>query len=139
MTQPSQALDELAREHEMLRVNMDQCEHLADLVDDGLGDLAELVRQVAALREAFEAHNHYEEQILRPILRELDAFGEARIEYLFADHLQEHRALRDHLDGPTGELRTTLDDLRAHLAAEEHYFLSARVLRDDVVTVETTG
>jgi hypothetical protein len=36
-------------------------------------------------------------------------------------------------------LRATLYELRAHLAAEERVFLSARILRDDVVNVESTG
>lgn len=137
MTEPSKALDELLRQHEMLRAAMDDCELLADRVDAGHGNLGELVREVTALRQAFEAHNHYEEQVLRPILRALDAFGETRIEYMFADHVQEHRALRHRLDGPTAELRATLYGLRAHLAGEERYFLSARVLKDDVVNVET--
>ena len=40
---------------------------------------------------------------------------------MFADHVQEHRALRHRLDGPTGELRAALYGLRAHLAGEERY------------------
>lgn len=58
---------------------------------------------------------------------------------MFAEHVQEHWALRQRLDGPTGELRRTLYGLRAHLAGEERYFLSACVLRDDVVNVETSA
>lgn len=129
MTDPSQALDELVRQHELLRACMDDCEHLADLVDAGRGDVGALVRQVAALREAFEAHNHFEEQVLRPVFRVLDTFGEARIEYMFADHVHEHSVLRHRLDGPTAELRATLYELRAHLAGEERYFLSEAVRR----------
>jgi hypothetical protein len=139
MTEPSEVLAELVRQHEMLRASMDQCEQLADRVDAGRGDIGALVREVARLRGAFEAHNHFEEQVLRPILRTLDAFGDVRIEYMFADHVDEHRALRHRLDGPTAELRVTLYQLRAHLAGEERYFLSARVLRDGVVSVESAG
>ena len=124
---PGEALDELVRQHDLLRASMDRCEHLADLVDVGRGNLGELVGLVATLREAFVAHNHYEEQILRPILRTHDAVGETRIAYMVADHVQEHRALLQRLDGPTGELRATVYSLRAHLAREERYFLSARV------------
>jgi hypothetical protein len=47
----------------------------------------------------------------------------------FADHVDEHRALRHRLDGPTAELRATLYELRAHLAGEERYFLTSRILR----------
>ena len=139
MTEPSQALDELLRQHERLRAMTDDCEQLADRIDAGRGDIGVLVRNVAALRDAFQAHNQFEERVLRPILRTLDAFGEVRIEHMFADHVDEHRALRHRLEGPTSELRATLCELRAHLAAEERYFVSARVLRDDVVSVEATG
>lgn len=139
MTDPSQVLGELVRQHAMLRAQMDECEALADRLDAGRGDVGALVRGVASLRAAFEAHNQFEEQVLRPILRSLDAFGEARIEHMFADHVDEHRALRGRLDGPTAELRATLYELRAHLAGEERYFLSARILRDDVITVEGTS
>ena len=129
MTAPSQVLDELVRQHGMLRASMDECEELADRIDAGRGDISALVREVGALREAFEARSELVERSLRPLLRGLDAFAEARIEHMCADHVAEHRALRDRLDGPTGELRATLYQLRAHLAAEERYFLSVRIVR----------
>jgi iron-sulfur cluster repair protein YtfE (RIC family) len=139
MTEPSQALEELVRQHEMLRAMMEACEQLADNVDRGRGEVGALVREVAKLRERFEAHNQFEEHVLRPILRTLDAFGDVRVEYMVADHIGEHRALCHRLDGPTAELRAVLHELRAHLAGEERWFLSAHVLRDDVITIEPTG
>jgi len=39
----------------------------------------------------------------------------------------------------TGELRATLESLRAHLTTEERYFLSSKVLRDDLIVVESGG
>jgi hypothetical protein len=36
----------------------------------------------------------------------------------------------------TSELRRVIESLRAHLEHEERLLLSARVLRDDTVTVE---
>jgi hypothetical protein len=39
----------------------------------------------------------------------------------------------------TSVLRETLVGLRAHIDAEERYFLTAKVLRDDVVGVEGAG
>jgi hypothetical protein len=58
-----------------------------------------LARETAKLRVAFEAHNRVEEQVLPAILREL------RIDDVMADHLYEHRALCDRLDGPTADRR----------------------------------
>jgi iron-sulfur cluster repair protein YtfE (RIC family) len=139
MTEPSRLLEELKQQHEALRQIMDQCEHLADDLDRGNAQATDLTRTVAKLRLAFDAHNKFEEDLLRPVLREIDAFGAVRIEQMIEDHIDEHRAMRRHLEGPTAELRATLYELRAHLAAEERYFLSSRVLRDDLVTVEPGG
>ena len=127
MTEPREALDELLQQHEMLRQSMDECEQLADRIDAGRGDIGALVREVGSLREAFEVHNDFEELILRPLLRGLDAFAEARVDQMCADHVVEHRALRGRLDGPTAELRATLYELRSHLATEERYFRAASI------------
>lgn len=140
MTNPSKVLSELLRQHETLRAMMERCEALADELDAGRGDPGELTREVAKLRLAFDAHNKFEEQLLRPVLREIDAFGDVRIERMFTTHVDEHRAMRTQLgDGPTNALRTAIDSLRVHLEAEERYFLSSKVLRDDLVTLESTG
>jgi hypothetical protein len=136
---PSKLLEELQSQHEHLRMMMDRCEQLADEFDAGRGQPAVLTRHVSLLRVAFDAHNRFEEELLRPMLRELDAFAEVRIEQMVSDHIGEHRAIKHHLDGPTAELRASLYELRAHLATEERYFLCSRVLRDDVVVVEGGG
>jgi hypothetical protein len=139
MTAPSKLLAELKHQHDALRAIMDRCEQLADELDRGRTQPAQLTREVAKLRVAFDAHNRFEEQLLRPVLRELDAFAEVRIDQMIADHVGEHAALRNRLDGPTAELRASLYELRAHLAGEERYFLTSRVLRDDLITLEGAG
>ena len=135
--QPSKLLTELTKQHDAIRQIMDRCEQLADELDEGRGDPSQLTREVAKLRLAFDAHNRFEEQLLRPVLREMDAFGDVRIDRMIADHVGEHHAVREQLgDGPTAMLRSAIDTLRVHLQAEERYFLSSKVLRDDLVTVE---
>ena len=137
---PSKLLGELMKQHQALRAMMDACEKLADELDAGQGDPTALTREVSKLRLAFDAHNKFEEQLLRPVLREIDAFGDVRIDRMIADHISEHHAVREHLgDGPVAVLRDALDHLRVHLQAEERYFLSSKVLRDDLVTVEGGG
>lgn len=137
---PSTALTELMTQHESLRAMMDRCDELADQLDlDGIGP-TQLLREVAKLRLAFDAHNVFEEQLLRPVLMSADAFGETRIERMVEEHVNEHRAMRSRLGSPvTAELREVIANLRAHLAAEERYFLTAKVLRDDIVVLEGTG
>ena len=131
MQRPGKLLTELLAQHAALRTMIDACDKLADDLEAGRGEPAELTRAVAELRAAFDAHNKFEEQLLRPVLREIDAFSDVRIDRMVADHIGEHRAVRDHLDdGPVAWLRDSLDRLRVHLQAEERYFLASKVLRD---------
>jgi hypothetical protein len=137
---PARALAELQAQHDTLRTMMDRCEELADELEAHRGDPLRLTREVARLRLAFEAHNQFEEQLLRPVLLENDAFAQVRIERMIDDHVGEHREMRARLSSDeTSVLRDVIETLRAHLEAEERYLLSAKVLRDDVVTVESSG
>jgi iron-sulfur cluster repair protein YtfE (RIC family) len=137
---PSQALAELRAQHDALREMMDRCEGLARGLDAGRGDPTQLTRELTRLRLAFEAHNKYEEQLLRPLLLDADAFAEVRIDRMIEDHDGEHRTMTAQLDTTeTSALRDVVESLRAHLEAEERYMLSPRVLRDDIVVLESGG
>jgi iron-sulfur cluster repair protein YtfE (RIC family) len=135
---PSRALAELISQHDSLRVMMDLCEDLADTLDvHPDGDPTMLTRELSRLRLAFDAHNKFEEQLLRPVLLEHDSFGAVRIQRMVEDHVHEHRTIGERLSSPaTAALRDVIETLRAHLDAEERYLLSSRVLRDDLVTIE---
>ena len=99
-----------------------------------------LTRELARLRLAFDAHNKFEEQLLRPVLLEHDSFGPVRVQRMVEDHIHEHRAIGERLSSPaTAALRDVIETLRAHLDAEERYLLSSKVLRDDLVTIEGAG
>jgi hypothetical protein len=137
-TTPSRALAELADQHAILRDMTARCEELADELDAGRLDPAVLLHEVARLRIAFDAHNQFEEQLLQPMLLDAEWLGAVRVSRMVEDHAREHRSMRSQLGlaslpTPTSELRATLAGLRAHLDSEEHYFLSRRVLRDDLV------
>lgn len=139
-TTPSKVLEQLIAQHDELRAIMDRCEELADRLDAGEGNPLALTREIAKLRLAFDAHNKFEEQLLRPVLHEMDAFGDVRIDRMFSEHVSEHRSMRAQLGDPTtNALRGVIDSLRVHLQAEERYFLSSKVLRDDVISVESGG
>lgn len=130
---PSRALDELCAQHALLRELIERCADLADEVDAGTAGPDRLLDEVARLRAAFDAHNQFEEQLLRPLILDVDWMGAVRVSRMVEDHVQEHRAMRGGLGAaPTSELRGVLADLGAHLESEERYFLSPRVLRDDL-------
>ena len=132
---PQGALDELWAQHAALRERIDRCADLADQVDVGLADPGQLLGEIARLRAAFDAHNQFEEQLLRPLLLDVDWMGAVRVSRMVEDHVQEHRAMRAGLGtAATSELRSVLADLRAHLESEERYFLSRKILRDDLAS-----
>jgi hypothetical protein len=123
---PSGALAELMTQHDTLREIMARCEELADELDYGGCDPMVLTREVARLRLAFDTHNKFEEQLLRPVLLGGDAFAEVRLERMISDDVGEHRAMRTQLTTTeTSGLRDVIAALRAHLDAEERYFSSA--------------
>ena len=134
---PGRALDTLAAQHTTLREKIYRCEALADDVDAGIAGAADLLREVAQLRIAFDEHNQFEELLLRPLLLDVEWLGPARVSRMVEDHVEEHRAMRRGLAAtptatPTGELRGVLASLLDHLATEERHFLSRKVLRDDL-------
>jgi hemerythrin HHE cation binding domain-containing protein len=132
-TTPSHILAALAAQHAALRDRIERCEDLADGLDAGTAGAPQLLHEVAELRIAFDAHNQFEERLLRPMLLDADWFGAVRVSRMIEDHVLEHRSMRRELETPTSsELRRVLASLRAHLDSEEHTFLSARVLRDDL-------
>ena len=137
---PASALAELKAQHDVLRGMMDRCVDLADELDAGRSGPTQLTQEVARLRMAFDAHNTFEEQLLRPVLIETDAFALPRIDRMVEDHVVEHRTMREQLRlTETAILRDVVETLRAHLDAEERYLLTSRVLRDDLVSLEDAG
>lgn len=136
---PSRALAALADQHAILRDMMERCDELADQLDAGRIEPALLLHEVARLRIAFDDHNRFEEQLLQPVLLDADWLGAVRVARMVEEHIHEHRSMGRQLGSgpaslpaPTSELRATLAGLRAHLDTEEHYFLTNRVLRDDL-------
>jgi hypothetical protein len=130
---PSQAHTQLAAQHADLRDRIAHCEDLADGLDAGRIEPAQLLREVADLRLAFDRHNQFEEHLLGPMLLDADWLGAVRVARMVEDHVEEHRSMRRGLDTATSaELRDVLADLRMHLDIEERYFLSRKVLRDSL-------
>lgn len=106
---------------------MQRCEDLADELDAGRSGPTQLMREVTRLRLAFEAHNRYEETLLRPVL--LQSHSAQKMEELLADHVAEHRSMRTDLaSSETAMLRQVIENMRSHLEIEERYLLAAQAL-----------
>ncbi len=121
-----EALDDLLSQHSELRQLMDLCELLADQLDAGQIEPDELTREVMHLRGMFDSHTRFEEQFLRPILREANLFGSPRLEVMLEQHARDHRTMQMRIaPGITAELRLTISTLRSHLELEEDQLVSA--------------
>jgi iron-sulfur cluster repair protein YtfE (RIC family) len=132
---PERALAELEAQHAGLRAIMERCDELLVEVEAGRCGPIQLTREVARLRLAFEGHNRFEEQLLRPLLRQTDPFAAARIERMIEEHVNEHRAMAQQLGSKdTADLRDVIETLRAHLDAEERYLLAPSVLREQPIS-----
>src|SRR5262245_47010586 len=117
---PTDAITELADQHDSLRDMMERCEQLADALDAGTAEPGPLLREVARLRSAFDAHNQFEEQLLRPVLLRAHSapagIGLASVSRMAEQHVEEHRSMRRQLGSETtSELRAVIANLRAHL------------------------
>ena len=137
---------QLLAQHEHLLQIIAGCEEVATEIVGGREDgWRRLLGLVIELLEAFEQHNRDEESRLRPLLRELDSFGDVRVAQMLRDHVEEHDALRLALravadvEVPDRAARAALDmleRLRRHMAAEECHFLNDRTIKDDLVAVD---
>lgn len=124
----------LLRQHDRLRVELARCESAARRFRDGCGPAIALRHAVTTLRDAFAAHNVTEEAWLRPLLAGSAALGERRIARMLEEHLAEHAMLSEQLVGPDDVIAARMpgivEELEAHMAAEERTFLSRAVLPD---------
>jgi iron-sulfur cluster repair protein YtfE (RIC family) len=138
--EPTQARAVLLGQHDGLRRLLTQIQEVADRVLAGEGLVAELQQHLDELRAAFAEHNASEETLLEPILRLDFAWGPARIARMLEEHGAEHASFREALSRTALEIAARMSDLveeiDAHMAAEERTFLSPSVLRDDVVTID---
>jgi hypothetical protein len=143
----SEVLDNLLAEHAGLRGLMSLCETESRRILTGENSARHLLACVLQLVDAVESHNLSEEAALRPILLDTDSFGEVRVDQMMEDHVAEHMSLRQllrqavELEVPDRAARAVLDAmrlLRDHMEGEEAQFLNARVLRDDLMPIDTS-
>lgn len=141
--EPSQARALLLAQHQHLRELLTTTNALASRLIAGNAVIGDLEPALTALRTAFAEHNASEESLLEPILRQDYAWGPARVARMVEEHTAEHASIRELLSGAAGEVAARMgdlvEDIDAHMAAEERTFLSPGVLRDDVLDLEDAG
>lgn len=141
--EPSKARQQLLAEHDELRTLLARAAQIAADILCGVAPPTALHDVLQLCRSSLAAHNASEERLLGPILQHDFAWGQARIDRMFEEHRAEHAEMHAALTGADLKIAPKIADLRemieAHMAAEERTFLSRKVLRDDVVTVEGGG
>ena len=134
---PGTAREALLAQHAQLRAHLKLCGDLGARLRRCEPVLAELDEALAQLRVHFEEHNQAETALVRPLLRDSSRWGALLVERMFEEHVAEHAAFWTSLQGSAAEIAERLaeliDELDAHMAAEERTFLSPSVLDPNVI------
>lgn len=142
-------LNLLLDQHAELRRQMDSCEQAMDQAATmPQVSRAQLAVRVAELSRMLAEHNAIEERLLEPVLVDSDSFGEVRADLMNEQHRSEHRSMlsaleaavsHDDFDDAMASVRAIVAELRQHMQHEERYYLNRRVVRDDIVSVDSMG
>jgi hypothetical protein len=142
---PSQVRTELLRQHEEIRLMIETTREAARRAWTSAWSRSDLSACTLRLAHFVRAHNLHEEELLRGLLRTVDAWGPVRVEIMDAHHAHEHRHLVAALIEASAALDSIrvddaligrLDQLLEHMAQEEKLLLTEEVLRDDCVAID---
>lgn len=149
MTTPSEGRAEALVEHEALRELSRSVLELANRTERGEAAAREaLVEQLGGLTSAIRAKLGSEDETLRPLLEQADAWGPSRARELDESHArQEAAAAACEVDVTTARsgadlaavARELVRELVRELRWEAREVLGDAVLRDDVVVVDQEG
>ena len=124
----------LLEQHDALRDLLGAALVLADHYMAGQPVAAPLSNKLIEIRAAFAAHNDLEASLLEPLLLATGAWGPARLVRMLEEHAGEHEAFTAFLGRPLDELAPGMvdfvEEIEAHMAAEERTFLSPAVERE---------
>lgn len=129
----------LLAQHEGIREDVAACRRLSERFRAGEPVAVELDLAIAQLRSDFDEHNRTETALLLPLLLHASqgqgTRGTLLAERMLEEHAAEHTAFWQRIDAPRHEVAANMDELieelEAHMAAEERTFLSPLILRAD--------
>lgn len=127
----------LLAQHDRLRADLNRCGALARRLRCGEPTQGELDTALTQLRFDFAEHNATESALVGPLLHDSPGWGARLVERMVEEHVAEHTAFWELLAGSAAEIAERMDDLvdelDAHMAAEERTFLSLAVLHPEVI------
>lgn len=145
---PSEVRRMILEAHTVLRGKLDEVEALMVRLAQGEDAAAATLRAVVLdFQASFLTHIAQEEQVLRPVLRKIDAWGEVRVDRMDAEHQEQRKVLEElRLMMTTQDpvrcaepLRRFVDDVRADMAEEERDALPEELLKDDPISTGPSG
>jgi len=138
---PEHARLELLAQHDRIRDHLATCTRLAKLYEANELGGEELDVALEALRGELAMHNATETVVVTRLLQGPAAWGALLIDRMLEEHLAEHAAFWELLQGTRAEVAGRIDELAdeldAHMAAEERTFLAPATLRHDVIRSRT--
>ena len=141
---PEETRELVLEQHRSLEESLETLEEAAlGFLHEGSGSTAELAAPFGTFLKQLEAHMHFEEEQLIPVLQDIDAWGEERVRRFREEHRKQYRVLESAAVDPAKADAEALallvlglvQWLRADMREEERSFLDADLLRDDTVTI----
>lgn len=134
---PSSVRKIILEEHGQLRGKLSQVESLYGTKDPNV-----LINSIRELLYFFIKHIEHEEQILRPVLKDIDAWGEERVNRMNKEHIQQRKEVNDieaaMNNGKIPQIITLtkkfIAELYIDMDSEEKECLSPDLLKDDPIT-----
>jgi iron-sulfur cluster repair protein YtfE (RIC family) len=144
----SQVRSLILDEHTILRNILEEIEEsLGEMTRRAPGAVRRLRASLHTFQNAFLRHLSHEETVLRPLLKDVDAWGPARVETMDEEHRGQRAALVElsrlaldqDVDLTVQHIEVFVRRLRADMDGEEQHALSEEVLRDDIIVIDTFG
>lgn len=145
---PSQIRRELLDQHLALRTLMADAGRIAHRCEDGEAAKEELRHALVRLTDLFRMHNRREEELLRDVFPNLDAWGPVRAQVMVEEHVDEHSDLfqalmaaasTDDAHAAAAKAKALFDRIVVHMDREEKVFLNGEVLSDDATPPDSFG
>lgn len=140
----SQIRTTILEEHERLRERMRQLEVS---LDGRAGSSSGFPGALKGFLVEFSRHIAHEEELLRPVLAQVDAWAEQRLDSLDREHHEQRQKLTElaQMDPSAtpaafvARVREALEWIRLDMAGEEKSMLTPELLRDDIIVIDSFG
>jgi hypothetical protein len=145
---PKQIRVEILAQHAGLRAMIVETRRAIERVGGSEVTRAELRLHVGSIAHTLREHNRCEEELLRGVLFDADAWGPVREDIMSEEHASEHALLCGAMVDASvisdaglseGTLLRAFDQVLEHMSREESAFLNEDVLRDDAVVLDQFG